>query len=253
MFLILVYGLVSCIAISFGRCGFGLKSALAEQYPSVSIWIHVALIGLVFTINHKCIKSLRNYLVICYLLLYTLCFEFGINKIKETGEKYEIAELAVYYSEFIPQNPFLRILHPKPETGILPKIKTFKNNKIINVCNSQLKLVNPTKINHVKGDFSYRSDGENIFFSGYSFNTHDKTLFDHLIMYEKNTDGVYKPFLSATFNKTNKSFSEKCKVDNNSLVAFDHSISFEHTFVDPILCAVDLDNRKLYKIVSKLR
>ena len=72
-------------------------------------------------------------------------------------------------------------------------------------------------------------------------------------MYEKNTDGVYKPFLSATFNKTNKSFSEKCKVDNNSLVAFDHSISFEHTFVDPILCAVDLDNRKLYKIVSKLR
>ena len=26
-------------------------------------------------------------------------------------------------------------------------------------------------------------------------------------MYEKNTDGKYEPFLSATFNKTNKSFS----------------------------------------------
>ncbi|MBT3636935.1 MAG: hypothetical protein HN531_08345 [Opitutae bacterium] len=250
MFLILVYGLVSCMAVAFGRCGFGLKFALAPQYPTVSIWIHIALIGLFFTVKYKNIKSLRDYSVICYILLYSLCFEFGINKIKEHGQKYKIAQLAIYYSEIIPQNPFLKVLHPKPEIGILPKIKTFKNNNLITVCKSQITSVNPIEINHVDGNFSYRSDGKNISFTGYSYNAHEKNFFDHLIMYDKNIEGDYKPLLSATFNKTNKSFSEKCNVDNKSLVAFDHSISFVHTFVDPILCAVDLDNSIIYKIVS---
>jgi hypothetical protein len=252
MFVILLYGLISCSVISFGRCGFGLKAALAEHYPMYSMWIHIALIGLALSVKHKKIQSLGKSFISFYLVLYVISFEYGVRRIKENGKTFELAEVALLYSETIPSNPFLRVLHHNPNDGVLPKIQTFKKNNLINVLDSDLSLANPKEFDVVDGHFNYRSDNSNIFFNGYSYNTYDNLKFDHIVVFDYDSNKTLKPILAASFNKPTKSYSKLLGIDSHSLIGFDHAISSNHKFVDPIACGVDLKNMKICRIQNNI-
>ena len=115
MFMILIYGLVTCASIAFGRCGFGLKFALSEQYPSYAIWVHLPIFGLALSIFSNKIKPIGKYLTIFYLTAYMLSIEASLQRMKNVGDRYKIAESAIYFANIIPNNPFLRVATNKPK------------------------------------------------------------------------------------------------------------------------------------------
>lgn len=248
MFIILGYGLISCCAISFGRFGFGLKYAMADQYPSISMWIHIGVLGLIFSINHNQITSLRNYALVFYISMFLISFEHGVSKIKIFGKNYEMSELTIFYSEIIPNNPFLNGVVPQPEIHVLPKIKTFKENNIINVSNSGKDLLSLAKLGSIKGEFQFKSDGQVISFRGCCFDTGNNSNLDHFVILDKETSVGYKPLLAATFNVINRGLYKKYDINDNYIQVFDHAILSNHVFNEPILLCFDSKSSKYYKV-----
>jgi len=248
MFLTLGYGIISSLAISLGRFGFGVEYALADQYPSVTMWIHIAVLGLIFSINHKQIVSLRNYALVFYISMFLISFEYGVSKIKNFGKKYEMSELTIFYSEIIPNNPFLSAVVPQPEIRVLPKIKTFKENNIINVSNSGKELLSLAYSGNIKGELHFDSDGQAISFKGCCFDTGNNSNLDHFVIFDKETSGGYKPLLAATFNVINSDIYKKYNINDNYIHVFDHAILSNHVFNEPILLCFDLKSSKYFKV-----
>lgn len=248
MFMILIYGLITCLSIAFGRCGFGLKFALSEQYPSYAIWIHLPIIGLVLSVFGNKIKPVGKHLIIFYLILYVLSIEASFQRMKDVGGRYKVAESAIYFANVIPNNPFLRVATNNPTTNLLPKLNLFKDNNLANVYDPALFSLDIINAKSIEGYFNYRSDGSSIFFNGSALNPINYSDFDHLILFDVDLNDSYKPIVATCFNKTNKTFSIKKGLSIETLTAFDHSISSNINFVDPVAIAVDISNNKIYRI-----
>lgn len=248
MLMILIYGLVTCASIAFGRCGFGLKFALSEQYPSYAIWIHLPIIGLVLSVFSNKIKPVGQHFTIIYLILYVLSLEASFKRMKDVGDRYKVAESAIYFADFIPNNPFLRVATNKPTTNLLPKLNLFKDNNLANVYDPALFSLDIINAKSIEGEFNYRSDDSSIFFNGSALNPINYSDFDHLILFDVDLNNSYKPIVATCFNKTKTNFSIKKALSIETHTAFDHSISSSINFVDPVAIAVDISNAKTYRI-----
>ena len=248
MFMILIYGLVTCASIAFGRCGFGLKFALSEQYPSYAIWIHLPIIGLALSVFSDKIKPVDQHLTIFYLILYVLSLEASFQRMKDVGDRYKVAESAIYFANIIPNNPFLRVATIEPTINLLPKLNLFKDNNLANIYDPALFSLDIINAKSIEGDFNYRSDGSSIFFNGSVPNPISYSDFDHLILFDVDLNNSYKPIVATCFNKTKKNFSIKKGLSIETHTAFDHSISSNINFVDPVAFAVDISNAKMYRI-----
>ena len=250
MFMILIYGLVTCASIAFGRCGFGLKFALSEQYPSYAIWVHLPIFGLALSIFSNKIKPIGKYLTIFYLTAYMLSIEASLQRMKNVGDRYKIAESAIYFANIIPNNPFLRVATNKPKINLLPKLNTFIDNNLVNAYDPKLFSLDLNNSESIKGSFNHQSDGSSISFNGFAQNPiHDSNL-NHIIIFDLDSSNNYKPVLATSFNKTNKIFSKNKNLSIETYTSFDHSISSDIKFKDPVAFAVDVKNLACYKIES---
>ena len=250
MFMILIYGIVTCASIAFGRCGFGLKFALSEQYPSYAIWVHLPIIGLALSVSSNKIKPIGNFLIIFYLTAYVLTIEVSLQRMKNVGERYKITESAIYFANIVPSNPFLRVATNNPKINLLPKFKTFKDNNLINVFDPELYSLDLNNSKSVKGLFNYQSDGYSISFNGFAQNPACDSDFNHIIIYDLDSSNNYQPVVATCFNKKNKIRSDNKRHSIETITAFDHSISSNIEFIDPIAFAVDVNNLSCYKIES---
>ena len=157
-----------------------------------------------------------------------------------------MSELTIFYSEIISNNPLNGVV-PQPEIHVLPKIKTFKENNIINVSNSGKDLLSLAKSGSIKGEFQFKSDGQVISFRGCCFDTGNNSNLDHFVILDKETSVGYKPLLF-TFNITNRDLYKKYNINNNYIQVFDHAILSNHVFNDLYFYALILKVQKYYKV-----
>lgn len=124
-FILGFYSIISGIVTTFGRLGFGVSTAAASRYTTISIFLPISIVVSVYLIYTFYIQdkkvTAKKFLVIqtvallFFLILHGHAYRCSIKAMKLRNMRMENGKLALQFYKIVPDNEKLKGLHPKPE------------------------------------------------------------------------------------------------------------------------------------------
>ena len=221
-FVLILYSLVSGIAASLGRSGFGVLHALSPQYPSMAIWFFVGIVGILKNFDFKKFYFAHTLFPYFLLTITLLAYPTGIKQMNELKKRCVEGAHTVSLLPLIPQNPLFKWnqhygLHPNGNHPLTERIEDLVSSNLVDV-----KLYDKHKLNFnltkknkgLGGYFSYISHKNHTEYWGWAFVPNAEKPADFIIIC-KEQNGKQVPFTSLLLNEKRPDVSKALNAYNH--------------------------------------
>lgn len=216
--LLLAFALCSGVVTAIGRVNIGIDSVFntwfngfsGMRYNASSVFVYVAVIGLVFNLYEDRIRSqplLRSRFLIgvavCYTLLAVAWIEMlsdELARVKTFQDNRRRARTAVIWSNALPENPEIFLAYPYPD-GFPPRVEQMRAAgllKLPKVSDSLRQTIAnaPAGANLETGHLDVaelRPDGQ-FWFTGWARNPLKQAGADYAVLGWEGLDNAFHPF-----------------------------------------------------------